>query len=80
VGVIRGFKFPRVGAALRVLAGMIAVWIKDNVLRWSQTKKSLSKRRRPSNVKGGNQMKREAIWMAALVGFAILFSASFGWR
>ena len=34
LGVIWGFKFPKIGATLGVLAGMIAVWITDGVLRW----------------------------------------------
>jgi hypothetical protein len=33
-GVIWGFRFPRVGAALGVLAGLIAVWVTDQVFRW----------------------------------------------
>ncbi len=33
-GVIWGFKFPRMGAVLGVLAGLIAVWISDQVFRW----------------------------------------------
>jgi Na+/proline symporter len=33
-GVIWGFKFPRIGAVLGVSAGLIAVWISDQVFRW----------------------------------------------
>lgn len=33
-GVIWGFRFPRAGAALGVLAGLAAVWISDQVFRW----------------------------------------------
>ncbi|MEJ2040341.1 MAG: sodium:solute symporter family protein, partial [Desulfosarcinaceae bacterium] len=33
-GVIWGFRFPRIGAALGVMAGLAAVWITDQVFRW----------------------------------------------
>jgi solute:Na+ symporter, SSS family len=33
-GVIWGFRFPRVGAALGVLSGLIAVWVTDQIFRW----------------------------------------------
>jgi Na+/proline symporter len=33
-GVIWGFRFPRAGAALGVLAGLIAVWVTDQIFRW----------------------------------------------
>ncbi|MCP4686557.1 MAG: sodium:solute symporter family protein, partial [Desulfobacterales bacterium] len=34
IGVIWGFKFPRIGAVLGVFSGMIAVWVTDGILRW----------------------------------------------